>query len=370
MRRILIIIAVLGLLLVPATAEAVSWIPLVPCGSTGQDSCTPCHLFQTAKNLIDLVLYGITGPIAAFMIVLAGGMMLLGGGNPAMFSQGKTMLTNTLVGVLIILLSWVLTNFLIKSLIRGGQGDNWNEFTCPKGLSTIMPLETALPTGGPQPNVPAPKQLVPKYIGATVAGSTFTKYNRDRACTTTSGGGAAPGTCPKLAPILGGVSNRKLVESIMLHESSCRVNPPPSGAGAYGLMQMKPETANRFRDGCDVTEEIRDTEGNVIEKREVSITPGWLMSAANAEKIVCVAANFIESLKGACGSEPLHIAAGYNGGELACARSRDCADMESAAGGGPMRRWECPWNNRDHTDPNRGYVETRNYAPKVAACAR
>lgn len=129
------------------SALAVDWFPIVPCGSSGQVACTPCDLFKTFKNVIDLVLYGITGPIAAFMIVWAGGMMLLGGANPKLYSQGTTMLKNTLIGVSIILLSWLATNTLIKTLATGNAYDAWFEFSCPAFLQ--LPEAAALPAPVP-----------------------------------------------------------------------------------------------------------------------------------------------------------------------------------------------------------------------------
>lgn len=149
MRRFLFLFLVAGLVLVPTVASAVSWLPIVPCGASGQQPCSPCDLFKAFHNVIDLVLKGITGPVAAFMIVLSGGLMLVSGGNAKLYGQGKTMLTNTLVGVSIILLSWVFTNFLIKTVAKGNAYDSWYQFSCPAGLSNIVNIETELPKGNP-----------------------------------------------------------------------------------------------------------------------------------------------------------------------------------------------------------------------------
>lgn len=378
MRRIVPLLFFCGLLLVPTIAGA-AWLPLVPCGGEGQSPCTPCHLFETVKNVIDFVLYGITGPIAAFMIVWAGGLMLLGGGNPKLFGQGKAMLTQTLIGVTIILMAWVITNFLVKSLISGGQGDTWYEFTCPAGLSVIKPLETAMPTNGKLPNIPEATILVPKNLGVAAAWTNGSGSSSGGAGGGSGGSGGSgqalglcatgkcSGGCPKLAPILNGRANAKILEAIMVNESSCNVD-TVGPTGDYGLMQMKPETANRFREGCEVTQ-TTTTNGQKTEV-PVQITAAWLMAEENVEKSVCVADNYINSLKGACGSDPYHLAGGYNGGAGVCALSRDCADIDSCSGGGKMRRWECPWDDKEHTIKNTGYEPTRKYAPKVAACAR
>jgi hypothetical protein len=152
MRRSLpYIFIVAATLFMPMAAHAA----IVSCGSTGQAPCSPCDLFATFHNLLDFVLRDVTGPVAAGLIVIAGGMMLLSGGNATRFSSGKKMLTNTLIGVGIILLSWVFVNFLIKSLATGNQGDTWYQFSCPAGLSDIVNIETTFPSVTPPP-VPTP----------------------------------------------------------------------------------------------------------------------------------------------------------------------------------------------------------------------
>lgn len=159
MRRYLVPLIIAGVLLAPAIASAVSWFPIVPCGVGGAPACTSCDLFKTFKNVIDLVLYGITGPIAAFMIVWAGGMMLLGGANPKLYSQGTTMLKNTLIGVAIILGAWLFTNTLIKTLGTGSASDSWFTFSCPKFL-TPTTAQASLPapvTPRGNPASPAPE---------------------------------------------------------------------------------------------------------------------------------------------------------------------------------------------------------------------
>lgn len=145
MKRILITITVLVLVLgvvAPTTVRAASptdYFPLVTCGGTddagvAQPPCTPCKIFESGFRVVNMILFGITGPLAAFMVLLAGGLMILGGADPSRYSQGKTILTNTLMGVAVVLLAWVGTTFLVKSIGGGSNGDTWYEFTCPPFL--------------------------------------------------------------------------------------------------------------------------------------------------------------------------------------------------------------------------------------------
>lgn len=137
MRRRLLILALLAVVLIPTTAFAVEWLPVVQCGTTGQPPCTPCYMFKTGKNLIDLILYGVTGPLAAFMFVLAGGMMLVGADSVKLQAQARSLFTNTVYGVTIVFTAWLGTNFLIKSIGGGSVGDTWAQFTCPAFLASI-----------------------------------------------------------------------------------------------------------------------------------------------------------------------------------------------------------------------------------------
>lgn len=152
MRKILALIGVVvSMGLFPATTLAAAsgqFFPLVPCGATGQSPCTPCHLFETADNLIDFVLFGVTGPVATFMIVIAGGMIMLDGANLSTVAKGKDLLYRTLIGVTIILFAWVGTNTLIHALGRGTVGDKWHEFSCPEFLQGASQQASTAGGGG------------------------------------------------------------------------------------------------------------------------------------------------------------------------------------------------------------------------------
>lgn len=375
MRKVFAVSAVLVIAFMPAVVFAApSWLPLVQCGTSNQVPCTPCDFFALGKRLIDMVLYGITGPIAAFIIVIAGGMMLLGGANPKQFQQGKTLLRNTLYGVAIILIAWTFTNFLIKSLGNGSASDSWNTFTCPAELQAISAIDTQFKTGGTLPAVPPVTAPLPANIGVPSVAT-----SQDLCATSAGGKTYQCGSCKNLnldgRATLGtymtnyGGADANALNAIMFAESSCKPT-ANGGAGAYGLMQLMPSTARKFQQECDVFQ--RDDKGAYImengQKKPIPITAGFLLSPDSAEYVVCLGAAFYNSLRGACGGDVRTIAAGYNGGPGACAPSNSCAGLQSC-GGTAMQKWECAWDDRAHTLPNRGFLETRGYAPKVAYCA-
>ena len=160
---------------------------------------------------------------------------------------------------------------------------------------------------------------------------------------------------------IGGLSSSALIKSFIINESSCNIDAynsirdPSTGIlrESCGPMQMQPGTANTLKQFCGIT-------GN--------ITCSWLRNPANIDGIVCLGAQYIKSLSsGVCGASIRNIAAGYNGGAGACGPSRDCAS-EKSCDGGIVRRWECLYDNVQHTICNTRYDETKAYAPKVIAC--
>lgn len=132
----------------PGTPEAVAaqqsafkLFPIVTCGTQAEGpsgACTPCDLLDTLENMVKFVTIGVTGPVAALMFIYSGFLFLFYGANPGMVSRAKTVLTNTVYGVAIILMSWIITVQLIKTVARQGSGaDRWYEFNCPAFLGGI-----------------------------------------------------------------------------------------------------------------------------------------------------------------------------------------------------------------------------------------
>lgn len=162
-----IIVISLSLFLIAGSALAVDWWPIVPCGlnepAPGQlrlddsyyQSCTNCDLFKLAKNIIDFILMGLMPPVAVLLFVWAGFLILTAGASPGNFNRGTKIFSTTFWGIVIIMLSWMITNTLIKSLVNPdivNPNTPWWEFQCK---------ETVVTGGGPTPtptSVPTPTQ--------------------------------------------------------------------------------------------------------------------------------------------------------------------------------------------------------------------
>src|SRR3989344_4898543 len=149
-----IVLIVLVFVFLPVFAHAVSWWPLVPCGlnePTAQEvaagkikldpsyyqPCNQCDLLKLLKNIIDFVLIGLMPPAAAILFVWGGFLILMGGANPGWITQGKSIFWNTVMGIAIILASWLITNSIIRSLAEDNIAPEWWKLEC--SVTTVPP---------------------------------------------------------------------------------------------------------------------------------------------------------------------------------------------------------------------------------------
>lgn len=162
---IVVLLVFVSFLVVPAVSAAPSWWPLVPCGINPTDDpdspplapsyyqpCGRCQLLQLLHNLISFVFEGLMPILATLFVVIAGFRIITAGGFPGQLAQGKTMLMQTLVGVLVISIAWLMTNTLIRSLAADQNiADRWYQFQCtapgPTPTATITTSPTRTPTG-------------------------------------------------------------------------------------------------------------------------------------------------------------------------------------------------------------------------------
>lgn len=98
--------------------SASAWVigdPLVPCTT----NCTKCELLHLVDNLIDFIMIALAPIVATLFFIISGTFIMLGGANPGMLARGKRMFTDTLIGLIIIMLAWLITNTLMTTLVEG-----------------------------------------------------------------------------------------------------------------------------------------------------------------------------------------------------------------------------------------------------------
>lgn len=463
--KIILITAIL-IFAVPRSALAVSWFPLVPCGLNQQPAgidksvhdytqpCNQCLLIELGKNVIDMTFFAIVPSVGTLLFMIAGFIILFNAraGKAGGVTKGKEIMTNTAIGIAIILGAWLITNFILKSIANDQVASTpWYQIECRVGTledivngtvpsppappGGVMVIATALlpdaiqgtaysqalsATGGTAPYtwtissgaLPAGISISGNTISGTpttVGTATFTikvedssspKQSATKELTIktnlTSAGvqclqsglnlcqGNAPQGCTN--PSCGqyntainnvitdmtkkgtvGIITANLLKAFMVVESSCDIRQVTGTS--FGLMQLSLATANIYASRCGVS----------------SVNQTWLITPANAEKSICISAQYINAIaQSQCGSSIRNIYAGYNGGEQgsgsACAPSEDCAGVTSCSNE-PMKRWECLYEDTAHTQCNgataekpqgdilKGYNQTRQGAVRIQYCA-
>lgn len=124
-------------------------------------------------NFTEFLMYTIAFPAAVLLFAIGGILLLVFGGSEDKRVLGKKMLTNTLIGLLIVMLAWLGVDTIIKVLTLGrnafisdGGIGPWNRLDpsdCPlsRGLSTgpsVGGLTTGAPAATPAPGVVAGRQ--------------------------------------------------------------------------------------------------------------------------------------------------------------------------------------------------------------------
>ena len=140
MKKILFGLILLSVIAMPGISQADG---LVPCGGLIYDSdgniageepsCELCHIFQLINNIINWVLFVLIPIIAPIFIVIGGIYLLIARGDPGMFSQGKNVLTATVIGLIIVYTAYVLLSTMLSFL---GVADwtglgTWWQIDCP-----------------------------------------------------------------------------------------------------------------------------------------------------------------------------------------------------------------------------------------------
>lgn len=105
---------------------------LVPCGGSGEAACTACDLLVLLQNLIHFGIK-IAFLLIIVFVVYGGFRWLLSGGNETSIKAGQKVIINSIVGLIIILSSWLIVNTVFWIIAQAG-GKNyigtWNHIQC------------------------------------------------------------------------------------------------------------------------------------------------------------------------------------------------------------------------------------------------
>ncbi|MEK7465619.1 MAG: hypothetical protein AAB631_02480 [Patescibacteria group bacterium] len=94
-------------------------------GDTPCSACDAVHVMVNLTNFGTLIIF----PLVSVMILYGAFLMIIAAGAEEKFRQGKQIITSAVVGLVIVLLSWVVVNELLQ-IITGGANLPWNTIEC------------------------------------------------------------------------------------------------------------------------------------------------------------------------------------------------------------------------------------------------
>ncbi len=143
---------------------------LVPCGGPGEADCQSCHVVQLAQSGIDR-LVGVLTIIVILILIVSGIRLVTSAGDASAVSASKKMITNALIGYVIVLVGWLLIDLGMKTLVNETAYGVWNEIQCvDQPIALVLP---PLPDRPPRVNPGGPNGT-PGVAGIPVSGTPST----------------------------------------------------------------------------------------------------------------------------------------------------------------------------------------------------
>ena len=130
-RRMIALFFVIFLLMIPAIVSASFFGPIVPQCSTvngATELCGFCDFATLAQNIIDFII-AFSIIVATFMIVYAGFLYISASSNPGQVGKAHHVFSITIVGLVIVLASWLIVNIVMITFLNGSiiqdLGGSW-----------------------------------------------------------------------------------------------------------------------------------------------------------------------------------------------------------------------------------------------------
>ncbi len=305
------------LLVVPIFVSA----DIVPCD--GPD-CDTCDFVQLGGNLMSFfVTFSVM--FAGLLFAWGGFNMVTSGGDMGKVGKGKTIMTDSIIGIIIILSAWLVMDTALKLFVNSNDEGSqvygmWNEIQCYES-STLNATQSQ---GG----------LSPLPLQATFSESQMEerlrvseKYKED--------------LC--MYARMHGIEDQCDTLHALVAAETGGISSVTSDKGAIGLMQVMPDTAREI----------------LVGKLGSSPSDASIRTYLNTpSQNIEVGVKYYAKLYNQYGGDVTKTLAAYNGGTVANESSEHC---------GGVAKWQCEWDNIEHTQPNEGYKETRNYVANITA---
>ncbi len=341
---------------------------LVPCGNEVRterigdqictiDECATCDLLRLAQNIINFFVL-ISVVVATLLFVNAGVLYLGASANPGNVSRAHKIFINTVIGLIIVLASWLVIDVIMKTLAHqsGPYSGPWDGILCnaESNMNCVPVLEGIVVdligepfvSHGVGPGWSPADQTVPiDGTAPTLRDTAITKAAQNLTNNCQVYGGASCRDAIIAEAQRQGVDPAFAFALAQIESGGC-ANPATcrSGVGAVGVIQIMPATGRELCGApCagfsneQMVAYLQDPQKNI----ELGVK---LMQQAQTNPRIAELA----------GDDPVErmrqTAAFYNGGNGALAPSNDC--------GPTVTKWECNIN------PG-GYVETQRYVANM-----
>ncbi|HOM68383.1 MAG TPA: pilin [Candidatus Paceibacterota bacterium] len=131
---LIILIIAISLLLNNGQAFA-ALVTCDPEKPAGAGSCDLCALFQTIQNVVNFLI-GAAFSMVTIMLIYGGISMYFSGGNPENTKKATKVLINAVIGLVIVLTSWMVINTIITFLAKPGSPPTfWIQIKCTPSFS-------------------------------------------------------------------------------------------------------------------------------------------------------------------------------------------------------------------------------------------
>jgi hypothetical protein len=344
----------------------VAWVTLFLCGvffavpvevyaedfvSCGGPDCTACDLLGMAQDIV-FWLAAVMTIIATIFVLLAGMQLVISVDNADTRSVAKRLLTNSIIGLVIVLASWFFVDTIMKILLNNStpvQYGVWHEITCdpqrtfPRSPAQIRINASAFSDQGFDPQG-FPVYDTPGRVTAAAAARGVPTDTSSPSPSTPSGStpeniegnienirdAGETAEMARAAALEAGLTEEQAdyyVALVQKESSMCqnKVGPQTKYGQAYGCSQMLLSTAR----GLDP-----------------SATPERLTN--DDAYSLAMGAEYFRSRLELYDGDTTRALAAYNGGTKANEQSSVCPGMMA---------WQCPRNS--------GYQQTRDYVSTI-----
>ncbi|MEK7510892.1 MAG: pilin [Patescibacteria group bacterium] len=231
-------------------AESTFFGPIVP---TQCETC-PCGFAGVLEIMRHLMNFAVSFGVIVLTIMLAWGgfMYILSAANPESRSQANKVLTGAVIGMVLILSSWLIVDFVMRTLYSGPDGTQgkygpWNSILAESADWCIVagdtkPLFTLIPfSEGPStsPTNPAPNPNQPGgVVGSAGCPSCVSLTQQGLTCKSSNSCTIDPGVAPKLAALKNSFSGTWTITEAypptVTHSNQCHRNGTCVDAGFRG----------------------------------------------------------------------------------------------------------------------------------------